>query len=108
MIFERFIRHLPDCGGADLEEFTGRLGDALVRCRGCGRMGLAGLPAAKVPPLSPRRVVTGWVCGEHLDRPVTWRGTGCPECAADRDARARLVELERARRRAEREAQAGQ
>jgi hypothetical protein len=26
---------------------------------------------------------TGYVCRDHHDQPVTWRGTGCTRCAAD-------------------------
>ena len=28
----------------------------------------------------PPPIVGPWVCGIHIDHPVTWRGTGCPEC----------------------------
>jgi hypothetical protein len=33
--------------------------------------------------VAPPSTVTGWVCREHLDQPVTPRGSGCPTCAAD-------------------------
>lgn len=40
-------------------------------------------------------MTSSYRCPEHIDNPVTWRGTGCPDCAYDR----RLRFAERARRR---------
>lgn len=44
---------------------------------------------------------TGWRCREHL-RPVSWRGTGCPDCVGemlDRQERRVARKAERAARR---------
>lgn len=30
-----------------------------------------------------------YVCGTHLDQPVTWKGTGCPACAVAEEERRR-------------------
>ena len=30
---------------------------------------------------------TGYRCAEHLNRPVNWRGAGCPECDAEQRER---------------------
>lgn len=35
------IDHLPDCPGVDPFETVGSRGDAMIRCRGCGRFTLA-------------------------------------------------------------------
>lgn len=44
---------------------------------------------------------TGYRCAEHLNRPVNWRGDGCPECDADRRERDEIRAAEAARRRRE-------
>lgn len=31
--------------------------------------------------------MTAYACREHPDEPVTWRGTGCAECLAEREQR---------------------
>ncbi len=97
---DRVIHHRDNCRGVELEPIRGRLGDDLVRCRGCGRFALAPMqPAATVTPErdDPPPVVvavltppaaSGWVCRLH-SRPVSWRGTGCPECVAEHAARQR-------------------
>ena len=41
-------------------------------------------PACKwVQPTPKANTATGYVCRDHHDQPVTWRGTGCTRCAAD-------------------------
>lgn len=98
----RPLYHAPDCPGPDINTVRGRLGDTLERCRACGRWGVK-------PPeyVTPERVeqtavvaiaqAARWVCGLH-GRPVSWRGTGCPECRAEHAGRERERAEERARR----------
>jgi len=42
-------------------------------------------PACKYVQPKPQASTqpTGYVCRDHHDQPVTWRGTGCTRCAAD-------------------------
>lgn len=42
-------------------------------------------PSCKYIQPKPRgsSKATGYVCRDHHDQPVTWRGTGCTQCAAD-------------------------
>ena len=44
---------------------------------------------------------TGYRCAEHLNRPVNWRGDGCPECDAEQRERDEIRAAEAARRRRE-------
>ena len=44
---------------------------------------------------------TGYRCAEHLNRPVNWRGNGCPECDAEQRERDEIRAAEAARRRRE-------
>ncbi|MCB0911447.1 MAG: hypothetical protein KDB60_07515 [Propionibacteriaceae bacterium] len=89
----RPLEHAPDCPGPDINTVRGRLGDTLERCRACGRWGVK-------PPeaVTPERVeqaaavvvavvpAARYVCGLH-SRPVNWRGTGCPDCVREHEAR---------------------
>ncbi len=74
----------------------------VTTCRGCGAKVFHDEddgPAEVVPDSTP------WRCREHLAR-VTWRGTGCPDCAAEHRTRqqrraalrAKRLAAERARR----------
>lgn len=72
--------HRPDCAGPDVNTVIGRLGDTLERCRSCGRWGVVVPREPSQPEKASRRLVTRYRCAEHLDEPVTWRGTGCREC----------------------------
>lgn len=110
------IHHLPDCRGVSIFAERGKYGDNLIRCRGCHRFAVVPpdavtperAPAATVTPerLDPRPVVilaaaaplVGMVCREHL-KPVSWKGTGCPECEAERVQAAGRVRRPRAERR---------
>jgi len=51
-----------------------------------------GEPAAET--MTPRQV-----CPEHPHQPVTWRGTGCRRCRAEREASEHERSTLRARRR---------
>ena len=46
--------------------------------------------------------MTGYVCRVHNDRAVNWRGTGCPDCAADAEKR-RIKKEEKRQARLERQ-----
>ena len=91
--------HAEDCPDPDdtkLDAVMGRLGDPLLRCPSCRRF-----KVVKPEPAPPPS--TGLVCREHL-APVTWRGTGCRSCDADRASRQRAREAaSRDRRQAERD-----
>jgi hypothetical protein len=58
-----------------------RPGCRRIDCRGC-----------RVRTHTDHRITTTatvpttsrWRCRDHPDQPVTWKGTGCPECAAER------------------------
>ena len=91
----RPLEHAPDCPGPNINTVIGRLGDTLERCRACGRWGVKpGEPAAVVTNVPP---ASRYVCGLH-SRPVNWKGTGCPECVREHEARERAWAPERARR----------
>lgn len=103
------IHHAPTCPGAKTYTVPGRYGDTLVRCRGCQRFAVTPAPVDTVTPerrLDPRPVVilaaaspvVGMVCRDH-HRPVSWKGTGCPECEAERVQAAGRVRRPRAERR---------
>lgn len=97
--FARRVPHLPACTGADLYETTGARGDRMLRCRSCGRFAV--LPATVATPAQPQdaprtpeeaapapKVTPGrYVCGEHPDEPVSWKGTGCCACRDERRRR---------------------
>lgn len=112
------LSHSAGCPGPELSYLDDDRGRAL-RCNACGRTKsvhgrldeharrAAGLipddepshdesavtDAAEPPKSSP------WWCREH-DRPVSWRGTGCAECAREHRTR-QQQRAERAARRKE-------
>lgn len=92
---QQTVTHRDDCIRPHVGTFTGERGDHLARCINCGRVEvLEANPDAPKPP--PSR----YYCAGHPEQPVTWRGTGCPECDQDRaDYMARRAAL-RAERRA--------
>ena len=76
----RLIRHRSECSRrAPVDRHRGSFGDVMLSCTECRRM--APVPVTVAPRL-PAGV--GYVCRDHQDQPVTWRGTGCPMCAAAR------------------------
>ena len=130
------IRHAPECRptAADYVKTRGGKGDLLLRCQSCRQFVVlapaatrntprptpehtpkpapATAPAvaavdAPEPAPEPAVAVARYRCGDHPEVPVTWKGTGCPECEHEHAARQRDREhAARARReRAERERQ---
>ncbi len=105
------LTHAPDCAGPRLVRFTDRRGVPMVKCRVCNRLTAdtrrtpaapttaepepmfgrlswrtaAALDALEDAKPKPAPMPSRYVCREHL-QPVTCRGTGCPECDADRIA----------------------
>lgn len=90
------LRHEPSCTSTQTRRVRGRHGDLLERCRECrgyrvvsddepdDRSPGAPRPREDDTPPTPRPVlVSAYRCREH-GRPVTFRGTGCPECDAPR------------------------
>lgn len=102
MSFDRHgVNHTADCHSEDVRRVLGSMGDTLDRCAGCGRFAVVDAPppgrvgadhgaAAGVPGASRYR------CRVHPEQPVTWRGTGCPDCHAEKVERA--ARCRRARR----------
>lgn len=43
--------------------------------------------------------LSSYRCAEHLNRPVNWRGHGCPECDAEQRERDEIRAAEKAARR---------
>lgn len=65
-------------------------------CPSCGAQGVA-IEAPEPPPDPMAGIVTRYTCRDHA-RPVTWRGTGCPVCIREREARVKArAELRAAR-----------
>lgn len=129
----KHIRHNHGCPGGPVFEAIGRHGDEIVQCPGCKRAAFlhaarraeshkaqkarrkaaaanptpAPAPATDEPPEAPTPDLPArYYCRTH-GRPVTWKGTGCPECEHEHAARQRDREhAARARReRAERDRQ---
>lgn len=72
--------HRPGCTEPGCYLVAGyKDGRAMQRCSGCK----AARPAARVRPAEPDPR-SRYRCREHLDRPVTRHGTGCPDCERDR------------------------
>lgn len=100
------IVHTSTCSGGTPYPDRGRLGDNLLRCPGCPRfVVLAVRPpvATETPERVPGVVVlplvapaSPWCCRDHL-RPVSWKGTGCPECEDERRAREAAGRVRKAR-----------
>lgn len=110
------VQHKTTCPGPDEFDSIGARGDAVTRCRACGRFALArsstqtrrgrtqfdevidmprppwqplaSKPASPKPAAAPA-LPDRYRCAVHIDRRVTWRGTGCPDCEHERAARQR-------------------
>ena len=87
-------KHWPGCVEPRTQRRLNSIGAVWVTCRGCGAYWQDPDGWSDIPPtaaenrtpveiVAPPSSVTGWVCREHLDCPVTPRGRGCPTCAAD-------------------------
>ena len=77
--------HRPDCADPTLLPWTGTRGDALLRCRGCGRVRPADPEAATPTPPPPVALVP------VVPAPRFW--LGCAGCGTDMwclDARPRI------------------
>jgi hypothetical protein len=85
--------HTAHCAQPGISRRTNSVGQSWATCRGCektwpivwtveptkvGPVGpVAPVVVQRAPvPISPYR------CREHPARPVSWRGTGCPQCTA--------------------------
>lgn len=91
------VSHRHGCRGAQIRYHTGHAGDLIAKCASCGRTAVAATPDAvdqddqddaPAPDAAPA-TPTRYVCGNHPDRPVSSKGTGCPDCRTDHDARQR-------------------
>ncbi|MGO1385743.1 MAG: hypothetical protein ACTHU1_13285 [Arachnia sp.] len=100
------LTHRDTCPAPKIGIFVGRMGDQMIRCKECGRTRELEswmltspddlMRAIPEPPedhhgTDPAHHVrsafsTSYVCREHPDCPVTWKGKGCSRCAA-RDIR---------------------
>lgn len=93
----RHIRHDDGCPRGRLEVKRGKFGDTLVTCLGCFKWApLRHAPepeddtaprttttTATTTATTPRPAPVLYACRPHY-RPTTWRGTGCPQCDAER------------------------
>ncbi len=96
------LDHKPRCRGAGVgKAWWGKAGDVLIRCRGCSRVGVVDASVV-IRPAAGR-----YACRAHYE-PVSWRGTGCDECAAERVAARRRRAAQRAARKAREAAAAEQ
>lgn len=86
------VVHEPDCPGEDVHTKPARdLGSCWAGCRACRAWAIADGPI----PAAAFRI--GWACRAHY-QPVSWRGTGCRRCDAERrDAQRTRAEKRRAR-----------
>lgn len=86
------VVHAPDCPGADVHTRPARdLGSCWAGCLACRSWVILDGP----PPAGALRI--GYACRDHY-QPVTWRGTGCRQCDAERrDAQRTRAEKRRAR-----------
>lgn len=75
----RFV-HARRCTGEEFTEETRPNGDVKRTCLGCDKYLIVYLDKRRGPK-RPALPVTGYVCRDHHHQPVTWRGTGCPECS---------------------------
>lgn len=92
------IPHRPSCDRtAEVTIRPGERGDDIATCTACGRFTFV----AREQPQA-REIRSPWRCPAHPDQAVTWRGTGCPNCAADL---ARHRQAKAGRRRTNREDQ---
>lgn len=82
----RPLVHAPDCRWANVDErtFDDRPGWVHGKCRTCRATGWR---EDATPPAPPPPPASRYVCREHPDEPVSWKGTGCTRCAADRRRR---------------------
>lgn len=78
--------HKFDCPGANTYVRTNGLGITWVRCYACN--GYWQQTAADVPPATTS---APYRCRDHHEQAVTWRGTGCPLCAAHKQQKARVT-----------------
>jgi len=84
--YAKKINHRHHCERRDSTKvMLGRQGDPIVMCRSCGAFRVVeGVrtpePAVAAPQPKPARLR----CRVHHEEAVTWRGTGCRECAKER------------------------
>lgn len=75
-------RHAPGCRREDMDEpRIGREGDVLRRCNSCRMLTVEKAPEPEQAPA----VLSLYRCRAHPEQPVSWRGTGCEPCAAERE-----------------------
>lgn len=82
------FRHNPGCPGSNLTERLRADGHIKVRCAACNSFLIVyAHKSTEADPLPDHLRTSRYRCADHPDRPVTWRGTGCPECTQERAAR---------------------
>lgn len=85
----QLLEHAPDCPAPNVKGFRDMGADRpAVRCTACGAESLVDRLVAPPRPRreaapAPAAVETGYRCRTH-GSPVTWRGQGCAQCAAER------------------------
>lgn len=92
--------HRPNCTGANTYSKTNSIGVLWTHCRSCNVRWLGGpeptvpTPPDVAPTVDPTPTATGYVCRDHHDQAVTWRGTGCKACQSEHNARRKTPVLD--------------
>lgn len=81
------MTHGADCSRPPPRSKLVKPGWLRLTCPECAHVGSVAYvaPEQKCSPVPPEReprpiAGSGYVCRDHHDQPVTWRGTGCTQC----------------------------
>lgn len=79
--------HAPMCRSVrDTVTRQDARGDWVRECRTCASTALV-VDAQAATDTPPPAITRGYVCRDHPEWPVNWRGHGCPECVRERNRR---------------------
>lgn len=80
------LEHLPGCDAPVVRKLS-RHGNPIEYCNECGARRVLLRSASQPKQARPVPLTGQYRCPEHLERAVTWRGRGCPDCANERRRR---------------------